>query len=117
MQSNLDKNQKEAVSLGLGPAMILAGPGSGKTTVILERIKYLSYELNISLQKILVITYTKAAAIEMKTRAEKILNLSKGSPIFGTFHSYFYSVLKRSYRYQNYSLITGKQKLQIMEQI
>lgn len=117
MQSNLDKNQKEAVSLGLGPAMILAGPGSGKTTVILERIKYLSYELNISLQKILVITYTKAAAIEMKTRAEKILNLSKESPIFGTFHSYFYSVLKRSYRYQNYSLITGKQKLQIMEQI
>lgn len=117
MQSNLNDKQKEAVSLGLGPAMILAGPGSGKTTVILERIKYLVYELDISPQKILVITYTKAAATEMKTRAAKILDLSKESPFFGTFHSYFYSVLKRSYKYQNYSLIKGKQKLQIMEHI
>ena len=47
MQFNLNEQQKEAVCLGLGPAMILAGPGSGKTTVILERLKYRIYEKSI----------------------------------------------------------------------
>ena len=54
MKSNLNENQKRAVELGLGPAMILAGPGSGKTTVILERIRHLIFELNISPKNILV---------------------------------------------------------------
>lgn len=115
MQSNLNDKQKEAVSLGLGPAMILAGPGSGKTTVILERIKYLIYELNISPKNILVITFTKSAAIEMQTRAAKILNFSEERPFFGTFHSYFYSILKRSYEYRNFSIISKKQKYKTLE--
>ena len=117
MKSNLNEKQKEAVYLGLGPALILAGPGSGKTTVILERIKYLIYELNISPKNILVITYTKSAATEMKTRAAKIINFSRESPFFGTFHSYFYSVLKHSYQYRNYSIITGKKKTKMLEQL
>ena len=54
MQSDLNEKQKKAVNLGLGPALILAGPGSGKTTVILERIKHLIENLNISPQNILV---------------------------------------------------------------
>ena len=89
MQSNLNEKQKEAVKLGLGPAMILAGPGSGKTTVLLYRIKYLIDELHISPKNILVITFTKAAAQVMHKRAESILNFSKEKPFFGTFHSYF----------------------------
>ena len=56
MKSNLNEKQREAVYLDFGPAMILAGPGSGKTTVILERIKYLIYDLHISPKQILVIT-------------------------------------------------------------
>lgn len=115
MKSNLNEKQKEAVYLDFGPALILAGPGSGKTTVILERIKYLIYELNISPKDILVITYTKSAALEMKTRAAKILDISNETPFFGTFHSYFYSVLKRSYQFQNFSIMTKKQKFHILE--
>lgn len=117
MKFNLNEKQKEAVHLGLGPALILAGPGSGKTTVILERIKYLIYELNISPKNILVMTYTKSAAMEMRTRAAKIIDLSKESPFFGTFHSYFYSVLKRSNQYRNYSIITARQKTKMLEQL
>lgn len=111
MQSNLNEKQKEAVELGLGPAMILAGPGSGKTTVLLHRIRYLIDELHISPNNILVITFTKAAAVEMSKRAGKILKTSEENPFFGTFHSFFYSVLKQSYEYQNYSIITNKQKM------
>ncbi len=117
MKSNLDEKQKEAVSLGLGPAMILAGPGSGKTTVLLHRIKYLIDELNISPKNILVITFTKAAAEEMKKRSADILNFSEERPFFGTFHSYFYSILKRSYEYRNYSILTTKQKRQNLEKL
>lgn len=117
MQSNLNDKQKEAISLGLGPAMILAGPGSGKTTVLLYRIKYLIDELHISPKNILVITFTKAAAKEMKNRACGILNLSEERPFFGTFHSYFYSILKRSYEYRNYSILTTKQKRHNLERL
>lgn len=117
MQSDLNEKQKKAVKLGLGPALILAGPGSGKTTVILARIKHLIEKLNISPQNILVITYTKSAAAEMKNRAAKILNNSKDSPVFGTVHSYFYSVLKRSYEYRDFSILTTKQKYRHLEYI
>lgn len=117
MKSNLNKNQKEAVELGLGPAMILAGPGSGKTTVLLYRIQYLINELNISPQNILVITFTKAAALQMQKRAETILNLNIERPYFGTFHSYFYSFLKQTNEYRYFSIITTKQKYRRLEQI
>lgn len=117
MQSNLNEKQKEAVELGLGPAMILAGPGSGKTTVLLHRVRYLIDELHISPNNILVITFTKAAAGEMRKRAGQILKTSEESPFFGTFHSFFYSILKQSYEYQNYSIMTTKQKMRNLEQL
>ena len=117
MQSNLNEKQKEAVELGLGPAMILAGPGSGKTTVLLHRIQYLVDELHISPNNILVITFTKAAAVELSKRAGQILHFSNESPFFGTFHSFFYSVLKQSYEYQNFSIMTLKQKSNNLEQL
>lgn len=117
MKSNLNEKQREAVYLDFGPAMILAGPGSGKTTVILERIKYLIYDLHISPKQILVITFTKAAAMEMQTRAAKVINNLSESPIFGTFHSYFYSVLKNTYEFQNYSILTTKQKYKNLEKL
>lgn len=117
MQFNLNEQQKEAVCLGLGPAMILAGPGSGKTTVILERLKYLIYEKSISPNSILVITFTKMAAMEMKNRAAKILKNSKDTPLFGTVHSFFYSVLNRSYEYRDFSVMTTRQKYRQLENI
>ena len=117
MPFNFNEKQKEAISLGFGPAMILAGPGSGKTKTLLHRIEYITNELNISPQHILVITFTKAAALELKERANKILKFSNESPFYGTFHSYFYSVLKQSYEYQNFSIMTTKQRFYALERL
>ena len=68
MHSQLSKAQKEAVMHKDGPMMVLAGPGSGKTLVITKRIQYLISHYQIPPQRILVITFTRAAANEMKER-------------------------------------------------
>lgn len=114
MKTELNEKQKQAVCLGLGPAMILAGPGSGKTFVVLKRIEYLINNLHIPPEEILVITYTKAAAQEMKTRWINDFGTFRKNPIFATFHAYFYSVLKQIYPYRDYSIITDRQKEMIL---
>ena len=68
LHSQLSKAQKEAVMHKDGPMMVLAGPGSGKTLVITKRIQYLISHYQIPPQRILVITFTRAAANEMKER-------------------------------------------------
>ena len=61
-------SQREAICHGDGPALVLAGPGSGKTTVITKRLQYLITAHHIPPQEILVVTFTKAAALEMQKR-------------------------------------------------
>lgn len=117
MKPRLNEKQKTAVTLGNGPALILAGPGSGKTTVILERVGHLIYHENILPEQILVITYTKAAALEMKERGRKKFQDLSEMPVFATFHSFFYSVLKRSYEYQHFSISTEQQRMSILEKL
>ena len=96
--------QKAAISHTQGPMMVLAGPGSGKTTVITHRIKEL-LERGVNPSGILVITFTKAAASEMKERFRKLLgpeqekSYDSGKVTFGTFHSVFYQILKFAYRF------------------
>lgn len=87
--------QQEAVRHFKGPAMVLAGPGSGKTTVLTKRIQYLIEVYHVPPEEILVITFTRAAALEMKQR---FLTLSKKEfPVrFGTFHSVYYHILQNS---------------------
>ena len=63
-----NQSQEEAIHHENGPMMVLAGPGSGKTTVITHRTKYLIEECNIDPSHILVITFTRAAAREMQER-------------------------------------------------
>ena len=83
------RTQEQAIRHNEGPMMILAGPGSGKTTVITQRIKYLTESLNINPADILVITFTRAAAEEMKERYIRLTgNASRVT--FGTFHSIFF---------------------------
>ncbi len=88
--------QMMAISHYKGPAMVFAGPGSGKTFVIVQRIRYLIEEKNVVPSSILVITFTKAAAIEMQHRFMKITDNSYPDVAFGTFHSIFYQIIKRS---------------------
>ena len=64
----LNEAQQQAVTHVEGPCMVLAGPGSGKTFTLVKRIIYMTEQANISPQEILVITFTKAAAKEMKER-------------------------------------------------
>ena len=74
--------QKKAIEHHKGPMLVLAGPGSGKTTVIIYRVKYLIEQYNVPPQKILVVTYTKAAATEMKQRFMQLSVLGGESVIF-----------------------------------
>lgn len=93
----LSKAQMSAVMHGEGPAMVLAGPGSGKTTVITYRTNYLIQKCQVPPIHILVVTFTKAAAAQMK---ERFLNISGGQKTlvrFGTFHSVFFEILKHAY--------------------
>lgn len=92
----LNENQLRAVRHDKGPMMVIAGPGSGKTTVITCRIYNMVKKLNISGDDILVITFTRAAASEMKQRYEKMSGSTDGIT-FGTFHAFFYMVLRKAY--------------------
>lgn len=110
---NFNKAQKTALSHRDGPMMVLAGPGSGKTTVITHRIKEL-LEQGVNPSGILVITFTKAAATEMKERflrlAGREYENGDGKVTFGTFHSVFYQILKLAYRFPSGSVLGEEEK-------
>ena len=97
--------QKRAIRHFKGPAMVLAGPGSGKTTVITHRVKALIEERGVDPGSILVITFTKAAAAEMKERFGALTENRYGRVGFGTFHAVFFQILKLAYRYQASDII------------
>ena len=105
--------QQEAICFGEGTMLVLAGPGSGKTAVITQRIRYLVEERHITPSDILTITFTKAAALGMKQRACQICRGAENA-VFGTFHSVFFQIIRSSSKFQNYSIMTEQQKLQIL---
>ncbi len=96
--------------------LVLAGPGSGKTTVISERVRYLIEEKGIEPGRILTITFTKAAALEMQSRCQTICPKANAA-VFGTFHSVFYYILRQTETYQNFSVINEKEKKEIIKTI
>ncbi|WP_207746326.1 ATP-dependent helicase [Clostridium paraputrificum] len=91
---HLDKNQLKAVKANERNLLVVAAPGSGKTTVIINRIKYLVDEVGVYPSNIIVITFTKAAALNMKNRYINTFH-KESSPFFGTFHGLFYKILLR----------------------
>ncbi len=107
------KAQKKAINHLSGPAQIIAGPGSGKTFTIIQRILYLIQYYHVRPDKILVITYTKAAANEMKERLEHA-NAPSGV-CFGTFHSICYYILKKSACIGENSLIKEVEKRKLLQ--
>ncbi len=107
--------QSGAIAHRTGPAMVLAGPGSGKTLVITQRTKYLIESCGVMPQEILVITFTRAAALEMRSRFLSVCNAS--GVTFGTFHSVFFSVLKHAYHYSSANILSEEQKFQILRQL
>ncbi len=119
----LNDAQCEAVMHGEGPAMVVAGPGSGKTLTIIRRLLYLIYECNVPADKILVITYTKEAALSMQQKfyeqKELFFNghVHQGYVNFGTFHSFFYQIIKNIKKYSEYQLITPQEKIKLTRSI
>lgn len=95
MGKKLNTAQQRAVCHETGPMLVLAGPGSGKTTVLLCRISRLLERGLAKPQEILALTFSKAAAEEMKSRFENLNGASGVS--FGTFHSIFFRILRRRY--------------------
>ena len=113
-----NKSQIQAISHMDGPAMVLAGPGSGKTTVITHRIKNLIDKAEVRPENILVVTFTKAAAISMQKRFSTLMNGGKGQLVtFGTFHSVFYKILRKSRRYEATEILSERQKTDYIREI
>ena len=94
MLDKLNERQKEAVLTTEGPVLVLAGAGSGKTTVLVNRIAYMISEKHIRPWNILAITFTNKAAREMKDRIERLLGDTAKDMWIGTFHSVCVRILR-----------------------
>lgn len=124
---NFNQGQLEAIHHVNGPMLALAGPGSGKTTAIVYRIKYLIDEAHVNPANILVITFTRASAREMQERFAALIDSdssdnsrSRGSKCgvaFGTFHSVFFYILKVAYGYNSDNIFSEDDKYKIIRDI
>ena len=110
-------DQEKAINHTAGPAQILAGPGSGKTFVIVNRIRHLMLQEGIDPAHILVITFTKAAALGMQQRFFKHMEGERPPVWFGTFHAIFYHILRQSAQYRGYTIITEAERRKLIRQI
>lgn len=115
MAKTLHPNQIHAISHGTGPMLVLAGPGSGKTTVIIQRIRRLTEKMGVSPYRILVITFTKAAAEQMKTRYAALQG--KSGVMFGTFHSIFFRILRQACGYSLEQVLSEDERRNTMQKL
>ena len=103
LTQNLNENQLDAVMHKDGPALIIAGPGSGKTRVITSRIAWLINNQKIPIQEIAALTFTNKAANEMKNRIFHMLDIPpiKFLPNIGTFHSFCAYLIRENHNILN----------------
>jgi DNA helicase-2/ATP-dependent DNA helicase PcrA len=90
----LNAAQKEAVTHATGPLLIVAGAGTGKTTVLINRLAYLILEKKIKVEEILLLTFTEKAAGEMEERADRILPYGYTDLWINTFHGFGERILR-----------------------
>lgn len=115
MPNQITTAQQSAITHHKGACLVLAGPGSGKTFVITHRVASLITQFQVPGEQILVITFTKAAAMEMEKRFHNLR--PQDHPWFGTFHSCFYYILKQSYTSVPSRFITTEEKRSILREI
>lgn len=113
----LNPAQYEAVHFQKGPAMVLAGPGSGKTMVITHRVRNLIEEYGVDPANILVITFTKAAAVEMQARFEGLMGGERLPVSFGTFHAVFFRILRLAYNYSADNIVRTEQQRAFVKEL
>ena len=117
MESKMTKPQQEAVMHKDGPMMVLAGPGSGKTFVLTCRIQELVSTYGVPSGEILVVTFTRAAAEQMKERYLKLSGQNRTAVTFGTFHSVFFRIIQMAYQYRGSQIIREEQKYSLLKEI
>ncbi len=111
-----NSEQHEAIHHKDGPMMVLAGPGAGKTFVIASRVKYLIEKCGVEPEKILVVTFSKAAASEMRERFERMTEHRQLRVRFGTFHSVFFQILRVAYHYEAKDIVTPSLRYRFLEE-
>ena len=114
---SLNNAQREAVSHLNGPCMVLAGPGSGKTLTIAKRIEYLIQKYKVRPEEILVITFTKYAANEMRDRFRRVMQNNALPVTFGTFHGIYYGILKWAYHLTQENILTEEERHELLKEI
>ena len=110
-------SQLRAIAHLSGPMMVLAGPGSGKTSVIVERTAYMTREGKIPPSSVLVVTFSRAAAKEMKERFLKFTRQTSTAVTFGTFHGIFYGILKQAYNLGAGNILSEDEKYTILKEL
>ena len=113
---SLNKIQAKAVSHRDGPCLVLAGPGSGKTLTIANRIKYLIEKCSVRPEEILVVTFTRFAAQEMKNRLCSLMGRKNIPVTAGTFHGIFYGILRCTYRMSGQNILSEEEKYQLLRE-
>src|SRR5258705_9329743 len=111
----LNPDQKKAVEHGTGPLLIIAGAGTGKTTVITERIKHLILKKNIAPKNVLALTFTEKAALEMQERIDVAMPYGYSDMWIHTFHAFCDRILRNEGLHiglsTNYTLLTEVQSI------
>lgn len=111
--ANLNQSQSEAASHTAGPLLIVAGAGTGKTTVLINRLNFLVREKGVKPENILLVTFTEKAANELSERADRILPYGSYAPWIRTFHGLGDDILRRHGidigLSPNYRLLTGSE--------
>ncbi|WP_251389486.1 ATP-dependent helicase [Mediterraneibacter agrestimuris] len=114
---SFNQAQKQAISHNRGPCLVLAGPGSGKTLTIVNRIKYLIEVCKVRPEEILVITFTKYAAAEMKLRLQSLMDGKRLPVTMGTFHGIYYGILKWAYKLGPENIFAEENRYRLLRQI
>ena len=109
--------QQKAVVHRTGPCQVLAGPGSGKTLTVVNRIRYLIEECNVRPEEILVVTFTRYAAAEMRSRLAALMGRKNIPVTAGTFHGIYYGILKWAYKFDSRNILSEEEKYQILRSV
>lgn len=119
--SSLNAQQHAAVTAPDGPSLVLAGAGSGKTRVIVERLAWLAEERGVDPRQLLALTFTNKAASEMKHRLARRLDMDPVPAWMGTFHSFGLFVLRREMdrlgRPKTFTIFDDTDQLSLMKRL
>jgi len=119
--NSLNEAQREAVTAPVGPVLVLAGAGSGKTRVLTHRIAWLIQTENVSPHSVLAVTFTNKAAAEMRARIEHLLRVSSSALWLGTFHGIAHRLLRLHWReaglVQSFQILDAEDQLRVIKKV